>query len=109
MKTTHIFIKIDAEQYLIDEQTCVNYVLTNENCEPILHSFTMDELESLDDERLASVMLGLDVMKALFEKVIENRNDKSIKIAQDLESMLEEPVRVQAITRVNPTGNTKKL
>jgi hypothetical protein len=58
MKDTKIFIEFDATQFDINPDTCVYYAIEDENGSPILHSYTMEELETLDDERLASIMIG---------------------------------------------------
>jgi hypothetical protein len=109
MKTTHIQITTNAELFYIREETCVNYVVFGEGGVPLLHSYTQEEIESLDDEVLASIMLGLDCIKAVFERAIESKNSKIRQTAQELEEMVGEPVKVHEILRMNPTGNTVKL
>jgi hypothetical protein len=78
MKTTTIHIRLQAEKVETDPNRSVNYILEDENNAPLLHDFTMEELESLDDERLESIMMAFDCIRELFEKAVENRNEKNL-------------------------------
>ena len=78
MKTTTIHIRIVAEKFLINPARAVNYVIEDENNAPLLHEYTMEEFEALDDERLESIMIAFDCVKGLFEKAVKNRNEKNM-------------------------------
>ena len=109
MKTTHLQITTNAELFYTREQQCVNYMAFGEGGVPLLQSYTSEEIESLDDDTLSSIMLGLDCIHAVFVKAIENKNRKIGQIALELAEMVGEPVKINEILRMNPTGNTVKL
>lgn len=108
MKTTTIGIRVDADMFFVNEERCVNYILEDENGISLLQEYLLEELEALDDERLESIMLGLDCVRSLFERIIENRNKRNRQIALELEEALGEPVETRGLTRYMPSRETKR-
>jgi len=54
----------------------------------------MDELQVMEDDRLYGVMACLVSMKALFQEVVNRRNERNLKEAEELSELIGEKVRV---------------
>lgn len=103
MNTTTILVRFDASRFLTDPSRCVIFNLFDENDQAI-PAASVDDLKSLDNDRLTGIMIGLDCMKALFDKLVANRNIQNAQLAEELTSIVGEQVNYQPIERALPTG-----
>ena len=92
MRNTTIRITYVA---LNPEDKNVLFSVEDESGYPLLKDYTIEEMQSLDDDRLYGIQACLVSMKGLFDEVVSRRDKARLKVAKEMEQILGEEVKVQ--------------
>jgi hypothetical protein len=99
MKNTSIGIKFDALQYDIDPKIAVQFRFFDENDQPLKIDYSQESIEALDDEILLALHISLDVMKQLMDRVIDNRNDRVKRLAEEIQGITGESTQAEIFVK----------
>jgi hypothetical protein len=105
MNSTTIIITYHSD---LPEDKNVHFSVTDASGYSLLHDYTMEEISQLDDERLHGVISGLITLKSLFEEAIRLRDERQIKLAQEMEQLLGEKVVVKNIPIDTPSRKVSR-
>jgi hypothetical protein len=88
----------------------VQFQVFDENGNHLLKQYDMQDLLSLEDERISALNIALTCIKALFNNVSDMRNSQLIKLAQEIGQITGtsvKPFLVQDAT--GPTGMSTNI
>jgi len=87
----------------------VCFSVEDESGYPLLTQYTIEEMQSLDDERLFGIMCAFDSIQGLFEEVVRLRNERNRKVAEELEKTIGEKIEMPDLPRGIPSKTVQKL